>query len=34
MENALEPFGVTISEYPVTPARLFPLIAAARRQVR
>lgn len=34
IENALEPFGVTISEYPVTPARLFPLIAAARRQVR
>ncbi len=31
IENALEPFGVTISEYPVTPARLFPLIAAARR---
>jgi carbon-monoxide dehydrogenase large subunit len=31
IENALESFGVTISEYPVTPARLFPLIAAARR---
>jgi carbon-monoxide dehydrogenase large subunit len=30
IENALEPFGVTISEYPVTPARLFPLIDAAR----
>jgi aerobic carbon-monoxide dehydrogenase large subunit len=30
IENALEPFGLTISEYPVTPARLFPLIDAAR----
>jgi carbon-monoxide dehydrogenase large subunit len=30
IENALEPFGVTISEYPVTPSRLFALINAAR----
>jgi len=30
VENALSPLGVTISEYPVTPARLFALIAAAR----
>ena len=30
VENALSPFGVTIGEYPVTPARLFALIAAAR----
>ena len=30
IENALEPFGVTISEYPVTPARLFALIEAGR----
>jgi aerobic carbon-monoxide dehydrogenase large subunit len=30
VENALSPFGVTITEYPVTPARLFALIAAAR----
>jgi carbon-monoxide dehydrogenase large subunit len=30
IEDALSPFGVTISEYPVTPARLFGLIAAAR----
>jgi carbon-monoxide dehydrogenase large subunit len=33
IENALEPFGVTISEYPVTPARLFPLIVAARSKI-
>ena len=32
IENALEPLGVTISEYPVTPARLFGLIDAARGQ--
>ena len=30
IENALEPFGVTISEYPVTPPRLLALIKAAR----
>ncbi len=30
VEDALSPFGVTISEYPVTPAKLFDLIAAAR----
>jgi carbon-monoxide dehydrogenase large subunit len=30
IEDALSPFGVTIGEYPVTPARLFALIAAAR----
>ena len=30
IENALSPFGVTISDYPVTPARLYALIAAAR----
>jgi carbon-monoxide dehydrogenase large subunit len=30
VEDALSPFGVTIGEYPVTPARLFALIAAAR----
>jgi aerobic carbon-monoxide dehydrogenase large subunit len=27
IENALSPFGVRISEYPVTPARLFALLA-------
>jgi carbon-monoxide dehydrogenase large subunit len=31
IEDALAPFGVAISEYPVTPARLFALIAASRR---
>jgi carbon-monoxide dehydrogenase large subunit len=30
VEDALSPFGVTIGEYPVTPATLFALIAAAR----
>ena len=30
IEDALSPFGVTIGEYPVTPAKLFALIAAAR----
>ena len=30
IENALSPFGVTISDYPVTPDRLFALIADAR----
>jgi carbon-monoxide dehydrogenase large subunit len=32
IENALAPFGVRISEYPVTPARLFALLASCRRQ--
>jgi aerobic carbon-monoxide dehydrogenase large subunit len=31
VEDALSPFGVTIGEYPVTPAKLFALIVAARR---
>jgi aerobic carbon-monoxide dehydrogenase large subunit len=30
IEDALSPFGVIIGEYPVTPARLFALIADAR----
>ena len=30
IENALEPFGVQISEYPVTPARLYALLQASR----
>jgi carbon-monoxide dehydrogenase large subunit len=30
IEDALSPFGVTISDYPVTPPKLFALIAAAR----
>jgi aerobic carbon-monoxide dehydrogenase large subunit len=30
IEDALSPFGVTISDYPVTPAKLFALIDAAR----
>jgi aerobic carbon-monoxide dehydrogenase large subunit len=30
IEHALSPFAVTIDEYPVTPAKLFALIAAAR----
>jgi aerobic carbon-monoxide dehydrogenase large subunit len=30
IENALGPFGVRITEYPVTPARLFALLQAAR----
>jgi aerobic carbon-monoxide dehydrogenase large subunit len=30
IEDALSPYGVTIGEYPVTPANLFALIAAAR----
>ena len=29
IEDALSPFGVTIGEYPVTPPKLFALIAAA-----
>jgi aerobic carbon-monoxide dehydrogenase large subunit len=32
IEDALSPFGVTITEYPVTPAKLFALIAAVRPQ--
>jgi carbon-monoxide dehydrogenase large subunit len=31
VEHALEPFGVRISEYPVTPARLFALLSHARK---
>jgi aerobic carbon-monoxide dehydrogenase large subunit len=31
LENALEPFGVRITEYPVTLARLFALLQSARR---
>jgi aerobic carbon-monoxide dehydrogenase large subunit len=34
IEDALSAYGVTISEYPVTPARLFALIEAARPQAR
>jgi len=30
IESALEPFGVRITEYPVTPARLFALLQAAK----
>ncbi len=30
VEDALSPFGVTVAEYPVTPPKLFALIAAAR----
>jgi carbon-monoxide dehydrogenase large subunit len=30
VEDAVSPFGITIGEYPVTPAKLFGLIAAAR----
>jgi carbon-monoxide dehydrogenase large subunit len=30
IESALSPFGVRISEYPVTPARLFALLAGCR----
>jgi carbon-monoxide dehydrogenase large subunit len=32
IENALAPFGVHISEYPVTPARLFALLQRARKK--
>ena len=32
IEDALSPFGVTIGEYPVTPAKLFALIDAARQE--
>jgi carbon-monoxide dehydrogenase large subunit len=31
IENALAPFGVRISEYPVTPAKLFALLAGCRK---
>ena len=31
VENALEPFGVRIEEYPMTPARLFALIPGAMK---
>jgi aerobic carbon-monoxide dehydrogenase large subunit len=31
VEDALSPFGITIGEYPMTPAKLFGLIAAAKR---
>jgi aerobic carbon-monoxide dehydrogenase large subunit len=30
IENALAPFGVRITEYPVTPARLFALLREAK----
>jgi aerobic carbon-monoxide dehydrogenase large subunit len=32
VEHALAPFGVRISEYPVTPARLFALLQSSKRQ--
>jgi carbon-monoxide dehydrogenase large subunit len=32
IENALAPFGVRINEYPVTPARLFALLADHQKQ--
>jgi aerobic carbon-monoxide dehydrogenase large subunit len=32
IEDALSPFGVTVAEYPVTPAKLFALIAVARSE--
>ena len=31
VENALEPFGIVIQEYPMSPARLFALVNAARQ---
>jgi len=34
VEDALSPFGVTLSEYPVTPAKLFELIASSRASGR
>ena len=34
VENALEPFGVRISEYPVTPARLFALLSESQCRAR
>jgi hypothetical protein len=30
IEDALQPFGVRISEFPVSPARLFELIERAK----
>jgi carbon-monoxide dehydrogenase large subunit len=33
IENALAPFGVRIEEYPVTPARLFALLANGKRRI-
>src|SRR5437667_12305934 len=32
IENALAPFGVRIAEYPVTPARLFALLAGRQKK--
>jgi aerobic carbon-monoxide dehydrogenase large subunit len=32
IENALFPFGVRITEYPVTPARLFELVEKSKEQ--
>jgi aerobic carbon-monoxide dehydrogenase large subunit len=32
IEDALSPFGVTVADYPVTPAKLFALIAAAQNK--
>jgi aerobic carbon-monoxide dehydrogenase large subunit len=32
IESALEPFGIKITEYPVSPARLFALIQAAQKR--
>ena len=32
VENALEPFGVRITEFPITPQRIVRLIAAARSE--
>src|SRR2546430_13897800 len=34
IENALAPFDVRISEYPVTPARLFALLAGRQKKQR
>jgi aerobic carbon-monoxide dehydrogenase large subunit len=32
IENALAPFGVRITEYPVTPPRLFALLAGRQKK--
>jgi carbon-monoxide dehydrogenase large subunit len=32
VENALAPFGVRITEYPVTPARLFALLSGSGKK--
>jgi carbon-monoxide dehydrogenase large subunit len=32
VEDAVSPFGITIGEYPVTPAKLFGWIEAARKR--